>query len=1413
MGSGRTTTPRPFVLNVVLPPLRGSIEPPEPQLPHAPEPEQQQQSSEPTTQPADECTATGSQSCLFQPPPVRSPHLKDLYFLTSEWAMARELMPCAATAAATPQRPGDADLQNAGSMPSPATLQPGSAVAAAQHGALTAARTPMPPRNAGMSPLAAAALQQCSPWHAVTPMEGVPERFFWPGSARRAVAMPRPAGSPGSDTCSTSGTPIEGVPERLTKRRVSLGELQGHAKRRRCSMLPPTYWPLAAVENTPRAMNRPADSAAKSPGHDWKAGGPQHGDREPRGAGTPAVADEECERPDLTLSPSKAALAGAAAKVPAADSPAEDRSLAAAGSAEDPAGGEPRARNLEQEHMTAADIAAAASAAARAALARLQALVTPAPSHTSRSEAAAPSASRGSVSRGSVSRGSAFIGISDLSPCSNTPAVVKIQNLALTAADAVQRVEQLLRRAPSTSEAQSLCRSGLPPRPPSVAGLLAAKAAAAGTQAVSVARDVANSAQRRVSFGLDEQPGSASLIHRAAPDALVFPSRTPSPMFGFKWMPPPQLPPAELAAALGAAAVTPGVTLAPFGAAGATVSEAESPDAAAADRRGPAVATRNGGSRSPVGSSSGRVPGAQAAVAPAAETSGASFGRDGVSVGSVAAGLSDALASMRRHDQERHLMQDEELAQAEVMALPDESDAAEQFSQDAMRGGRRDGAGMSSQLLVEPQRGALAAAAAAAAAAVAATAAVTAAAAPGRQGPHRAPAGHACGQLHEASMKQSLTVEAAQPLAASAFNNQSVLGGGVLRAAQDPAHFSNRAPSNLPFGAPSLLGGLRWLQPPQVPEPQGLAVGAGMASTRFGPTLAPFAGAYAPAPAAAAATTAAPVAAATRRDSAGATRSNKAGPERSAGGQASGSGAGSARELTANPPAGSFPGTGGVDDNGDDYQDDGPGADQGGYDVAERRDSAGAAHSSGGSLERSAGGQPSGARFASGPMADAPGRSFRGAAGGDNDDGNDYDDQDNAPAAGARGYAAALKHSASTGAAGSAGGGPQRSAGNRSLGVRSASGLTADAPSGSLRGTGGGDDGAEDQVDRAGKGPGGYDTSARRDSVGAARSRGGDLGGGQPSGRGAQSLGARAASRSRADAPAGSFRPTADGDDDGGGEDDQDDGPDGYAAAERRDSAGAARSGGGASLARSAGGRGAGAGTAGAPAGSVRSSGAAGRDGDGGDGNGCERNDAPAAAGPGGPGGPTPSRLLASVLRHDLEQRDSDDEELAMKEVAALPGEPDEDHEIAVRAGAPPNNKGINGAGPSNQPAPAAQQQQRAAAAAAAGPQRVARASTIHAHEERLLGRRKSLAAAGHGLTIDEELGTRRSTRTRVRPLEYWRGETKSYGRNHKTMPTVNAITMRTPEPQWPLPTGKEEKAKRRARTKAKEEAAAAAAT
>ncbi|GIM12959.1 hypothetical protein Vretimale_16150 [Volvox reticuliferus] len=211
---------------------------------------------------------------------------------------------------------------------------------------------------------------------------------------------------------------------------------------------------------------------------------------------------------------------------------------------------------------------------------------------------------------------------------------------------------------------------------------------------------------------------------------------------------------------------------------------------------------------------------------------------------------------------------------------------------------------------------------------------------------------------------------------------------------------------------------------------------------------------------------------------------------------------------------------------------------------------------------------------------------------------------------------------------------------------------------------------------------------------------------------------------------------------------------------------------------------------------------------------------------------PEPTKILASVLRHDYDRWDAEDDDLAAEVVMSLPELPDEPEQpLPPKAASQGLAKSANtqgSAGKSSQSAAAQQQRAPAttapgtgvseptrlaaeASASAAAAQRPAAAAGSPGHrtskgrvskrEYCALGRRKSLVAANIGLVIDEK-GTRRSTRTRVRPLEYWRGEGKSYGRDYNTMPTVTSIMMRTPEPQWPLPSGKAEKKKRKARTK-----------
>ena len=81
-------------------------------------------------------------------------------------------------------------------------------------------------------------------------------------------------------------------------------------------------------------------------------------------------------------------------------------------------------------------------------------------------------------------------------------------------------------------------------------------------------------------------------------------------------------------------------------------------------------------------------------------------------------------------------------------------------------------------------------------------------------------------------------------------------------------------------------------------------------------------------------------------------------------------------------------------------------------------------------------------------------------------------------------------------------------------------------------------------------------------------------------------------------------------------------------------------------------------------------------------------------------------------------------------------------------------------------------------------------AGTPHKRERKRFERRKSLSTAGLRddlMETEDGRPLRRSTRERTKPLEYWRGETKKYSRVHQSLPTVEVVRTRTPNPVWPL--------------------------
>lgn len=66
-----------------------------------------------------------------------------------------------------------------------------------------------------------------------------------------------------------------------------------------------------------------------------------------------------------------------------------------------------------------------------------------------------------------------------------------------------------------------------------------------------------------------------------------------------------------------------------------------------------------------------------------------------------------------------------------------------------------------------------------------------------------------------------------------------------------------------------------------------------------------------------------------------------------------------------------------------------------------------------------------------------------------------------------------------------------------------------------------------------------------------------------------------------------------------------------------------------------------------------------------------------------------------------------------------------------------------------------------------------------------LMAARQSLMDQGLGSGED---GVRRSKRTRVRPLQYWRNEKVVYARQYRSLPTIADVEFKSPDPEWPKP-------------------------
>lgn len=83
-----------------------------------------------------------------------------------------------------------------------------------------------------------------------------------------------------------------------------------------------------------------------------------------------------------------------------------------------------------------------------------------------------------------------------------------------------------------------------------------------------------------------------------------------------------------------------------------------------------------------------------------------------------------------------------------------------------------------------------------------------------------------------------------------------------------------------------------------------------------------------------------------------------------------------------------------------------------------------------------------------------------------------------------------------------------------------------------------------------------------------------------------------------------------------------------------------------------------------------------------------------------------------------------------------------------------------------------------------------------------LMAARQSLMDQG---LASGEGGIRRSKRTRVRPLEYWRNEKVVYARQYRSLPTIADVEFRSPDPEWPKPKVKPRSKKPQAHTASNE--------
>ncbi len=363
---------------------------------------------------------------------------------------------------------------------------------ATQPEAMPPAVTPGPATVSLRCPQSGRAFQHTPLLPRYTPMEGVPERWL-PGSVLAGGAQLLAGGLQAPGSCIVGyDTPIEGVPERPMKRL--------------CLATPAPPMRLSAHLGPNPLRN--AAAAVPSEAATAEAAGPG-----------PAAEVGVPLGPSPSLQAQGGTPHGAAGCL-------GDEALGAGFHDVLTAGGDMTL------NLTAADIAAQVAATAEAAMQRIRKLEAEHPvsvtSTGTGNTAATPSCAA------IAPREAASVPPS----ASSTPVPLKMQNLAAAAANAVLRAAEAMGGPPTAHRLSLAPRASLPPRAPRAdAGLSGPAEAPQGGMGASrsgsdFSDEVAGGLEPGPS-GLDSRRGSLDgLIHRVPSGALLFPSRTPSPLGG-----------------------------------------------------------------------------------------------------------------------------------------------------------------------------------------------------------------------------------------------------------------------------------------------------------------------------------------------------------------------------------------------------------------------------------------------------------------------------------------------------------------------------------------------------------------------------------------------------------------------------------------------------------------------------------------------------------------------------------------------------------------------------------------------------------------------------------------------------------------------------------------------------------------